>query len=35
MKDVFELKEVPYNLRLESNQFAGRNVEITYYGLST
>ena len=33
MKDVFELKEPPYNLRSESNHFTRRNVKITYYGL--
>ena len=33
MKDVFELKEPPYNLRSESNQFTRRNVKTTYYGL--
>ena len=35
MKDVFELKEPPYNLRSESNHFARRNVKTTYYGLSS
>ena len=34
MKDVFELKEPPYNLRSESNHFTRRNVKTTYYGLS-
>ena len=33
MKNVFELKEPPYNLRLESNHFTQRNVRTTYYGL--
>ena len=33
MKDVFELKESPYNLRSESNHFTRRNVKTTYYGL--
>ena len=33
MKDVFELKEPPYNLRSESNHFTPRNVKATYYGL--
>ena len=33
MKDVFELKEPPYNLRSESNRFTRRNVKTTYYGL--
>ena len=33
MKNVFELKETPYNLRLESNHFTRRNVKTTYYGL--
>ena len=33
MKDVFELKEPPYNLRSESNHSARRNVKTTYYGL--
>ena len=33
MKDVFELKELPYNLRSESNQMLRRNVKTTYYGL--
>ena len=33
MKDVFDLKEPPYNLRSESNHFTRRSVEITYYGL--
>ena len=33
MKDVFELKEPPYNLRSESNHFTRRNVKTTYYGL--
>ena len=35
MKDVFELKEPPYNLRSESNQFTSQNVKTTYYGLSS
>ena len=35
MKDVFELKEPPYNLRSESNHFTCRNVKTTYYGLSS
>ena len=35
MKDVFELKEPPYNLRSESNHFTRRNVKTTYYGLSS
>ena len=34
MKDVFELKESPYNLWSESNHFTRRNVKTTYYGLS-
>ena len=33
MKDVFELKEPPYNLPSESNHFTHRNVKTTYYGL--
>ena len=33
MKNVFELKEPPYNLRSESNHFTHRNVRTTYYGL--
>ena len=33
MKNVFELKEPPYNLRSESNHFTRRNVRTTYYGL--
>ena len=33
MKDVFELKKTPYNLRSESNHFTGRNVKTSYYGL--
>ena len=33
MKNVFELKESPYNLRLESNHFTCQNVKTTYYGL--
>ena len=33
MKNVSELKETPYNLRLESNHFTSRNVKTTYYGL--
>ena len=32
MKDVFELKEPPHNLRSESNSFRRRNVKTTYYG---
>ena len=35
MKDAFELKEPPYNLRSESNHFTRRNVKTTYYGLSS
>ena len=35
MKDIFELKELPYNLRSESNHFTRRNVKTTYYGLSS
>ena len=35
MKDVFELKEHPYNLRSESNHFTRRNVKTTHYGLSS
>ena len=35
MKDVFELKEPPYNLQSESNHFTRRNVKTTYYGLSS
>ena len=33
MKDVFELKEPPYNLRSESNHFTRQNVKTIYYGL--
>ena len=33
MKDVFEFKEPPYNLRSESNHFTRRNIKNTYYGL--
>ena len=33
MNDVFELKELPYNLRSESNHYARQNVKTTYYGL--
>ena len=33
MMDVFELKNLPYNLRSESNHFTHRNVKTTYYGL--
>ena len=33
MKDVSELKELPYNLWSESNQFTHRNVKTTYYRL--
>ena len=32
MKDAFELKEHPYNLRSESNHFTRRNVKTTYHG---
>ena len=32
-KDVFELKESPYNLRSESNHFTRRNIKTIYYGL--
>ena len=35
MKDVFELKEPPCNLRSESNHFTRRNVKTTCYGLSS
>ena len=35
MKDVFELKEPPYNLQSESNHFKRRNVKTSYYGLSS
>ena len=35
MKDVFELKEPPYNLRSASNHFTHRNVKTTYYGVSS
>ena len=35
MKDVFELKEPPYNLRSESNLFKLQNAKTTYYGLSS
>ena len=35
MKDVFKLKEPPFNLRSESNHFTRRNVKTTYYGLSS
>ena len=35
MKDVFELKELPYSLRSDSNHFTHRNVKTTYYGLSS
>ena len=35
MKDAYELKEPPYNLRSESNHFTRRNVKTTYYGLSS
>ena len=35
MKDVFELKELTYNLRSDSNHVARRNVKTTYYGLSS
>ena len=33
MKNAFELKEPPYNLRSETNHFTRRNVKTTYYGL--
>ena len=33
MKDVFELKEPPYNLRSESNHFTRQNVKTIYHGL--
>ena len=33
MKDAFELKEPPYNLRSESHLFIRRNVKTTYHGL--
>ena len=33
MKDLFELKEPPYNLRSESNHFTRQNVRTTYYRL--
>ena len=33
MKNVFELKEPPYNLRSESNHFTHGNVRTTYYSL--
>ena len=33
MKDVFEFKEPPYNLRSDSNHFTRRNVKTNYYGL--
>ena len=33
MKDVFELKEAPYNLRSESNHFTRRIIKTTYYDL--
>ena len=33
MKDVFELKKTPYNLRSDPNHFTCRNVKTTYYGL--
>ena len=33
MNDVFELKELPYNLRSESNHCTRQNVKTTYYGL--
>ena len=35
IKDGFELKELLYNLRSESNQFTSRIVKTTYYGLSS
>ena len=33
MKDVFGLRELPYNLRSESNHFTRQNVKTAYYGL--
>ena len=33
MKDVYELKEPPYNVLSESNHFTRQNVKTTYYGL--
>ena len=33
MKDVYELKEPPYNGLSESNLFTRQNVKTTYYGL--
>ena len=33
MKDVYELKEPPYNVLSESNHFTRQNVKATYYGL--
>ena len=33
MKDIFELKEPPYNLQLESDHVTRRNVKTTYFGL--
>ena len=33
MKDVFGLRELPYNLRSESNHFTRQNVKTVYYGL--
>ena len=33
MKDVYELKEPPYNGLSESNHFTRQNVKTTYYGL--
>ena len=33
MKDVFELKEPPCNLRSESNHFTRRNIKTTYCDL--
>ena len=32
MNNVFELKELPYNLRSELNYFTRRNLKTTYYG---
>ena len=33
MKNVFEFKESPYNVRSGPNHFTRRNVKATYYGL--
>ena len=33
MKDVYELKESPYNVLAESNHFKCQNVKAAYYGL--